>query len=265
MRKLSQLSAAIFLIMGILFPDFAAAQTPEQSGGEIKVIELRNYLTTPGTRDKFAKFMNEIIIPKQESQGGFVLNQFGLRGRDDNYVWMRGFVDMPARSRFLKDFYTSDYWKQHQKETNSMLVDIEYIYLLKPLVIKEEAVDDEAGVAREPLKMTDGIAVINFFKTDKKREQLIDLFAKEYLPVLEKTGITGTQFWISEPVKNEFWLPAIQDPNLLVTITHYKDETDYKLKKEKADQASSKELKKKIRTLVASVETHVVYPLRGKL
>lgn len=222
-----------------------------QTSDGIQVIELRNYLIKPGQRDKFAEFMNRIIIPRQESQGGHVLKQFGLKDGDDNYVWIRGFADMPARSQFLRDFYSSEYWKQNRDETNSMLAGIEYIYLLKPL---------QGTVPRSELKNMSGLAVIDFYKAKRKRDRLIDLFTREYLPVLKRAGVSPPQLWISEMGKNDFWLPAIQDPDLLVVLTYYQSEEEYKSKLRKTDQLG-RAIKARLRDLVTSSETRILYPL----
>lgn len=186
----------------VMLPAVTNCQPFAGANDSIKVIELRNYTIRRDQLSKFVEFMNRIIIPRQESQRGYVLNQFGLKGSDNNYVWMRGFHDMQTRSQFLKDFYSSEYWKQHRQETNSMLVNIEYIYLLRPLLIKDQTVDLEGSVSRDELKQTKDIAVINFYTTNQKRYQLIDLFTHEYLPALRKAGISDVQLWISEMATN---------------------------------------------------------------
>jgi hypothetical protein len=177
---------------------------------------------------------------------------------------MRGFHDMQTRSQFLKDFYSSEYWKQHRKETNSMLKNIEYIYLLRPLVITDRTVDLAGSVSRDEPKQTKGIVVINFYMTNQKRGELIDFFAREYLPILRKAGISDTQLWISEMASNDFWLPAIQDPNLLVVITRYQSEEAFQAKQRKADEQSNRAIKARLKELVASSESQIVYPLRLK-
>jgi hypothetical protein len=263
MKTLNLIAKALIVNMLVL-PAVASSQplkSFEGSDDSIKVIELRNYTIQPGKLSKFVEFMNRIIIPRQESQRGYVLNQFGLKGSDNNYVWMRGFYDMQTRSQFLKDFYSSEYWKQHQQETNRMLTNIEYIYLLRPLLIKDQTVDVEASVSRGELKKTKGIAVINFYTTNQKRGQLIDFLAKEYFPILRKAGISNIQLWISEMARNDFWLPAIQDPNLLVAITRYQDEEDFKTKQRKVDGQLKRTIKARLKELVTSAESQIVYPL----
>lgn len=265
MKEIRQYLTAIILFTGIfLLPKVAMSQPLVASGKSdyrIKVIELRNYALKPGHRNRFVKFMNQIIIPKQESQHGYILSQFGLREGDDNYVWLRGFADMPTRSQFLKDFYSSGYWKQHRDETNSMMTNIDYIYLLKPITIKEKVVDTDASISTDELKKAEGIAVINFYKAKNKRDKLIDFFAKQYLSFLQNAGITDIHLWISEMGENDFWLPVVQDPDLFVTITYYQNEEDYKLKMKKVNEQLSSSVKKELKAILTSSETQIVYPL----
>ena len=263
MKTLNLIIKALILNM-LMMPAVASRQSLNSSGrsdDSIRVVELRNYTIHPGQLSKFVEFMNRIIIPRQDSQRGYVLNQFGLVGSDNNYVWMRGFYDMQTRSQFLNDFYGSEYWKQHQQDTNSMLANIEYIYLLRPLLIKDQTVDLNGSVSRDELKQTQGIAVIDFYTTNHKRNQLIDFFTREYLPILRQAGISDIQLWISEMAKNDFWLPAIQDPNLLVTITRYQDEEDFRTRQRNVEGKLKKPVKARLKQLVISSESQVVYPL----
>lgn len=212
-----------------MLSSFAAnAQVSKSSDETLHVIELRNYTVVKGQRERFQQFMERVIIPKQESQAGYVLQQYNLEGSDTSYVWIRGFHDMTSRSQFLKDFYSSDYWKQHRDETNSMLTNIEYIYLLKPLFVVGTKIDSTSGISRSQWVRKKGIAVIDFYPTRGKRQPLIDLFIKEYLPAQKKSGTEDYQLWISEMGDNDFWLPSIQEPNLLVNIRFFKDDAAFR-------------------------------------
>lgn len=243
-------------LIAVLSSFVAHAQVSKRSDETLHVIELRNYSVVKGQRERFQQFMERVIIPKQESQGGYVLQQYNLDGSDTSYVWIRGFHNMPSRSQFLKDFYSSDYWKQHRDETNSMLTNIEYIYLLKPLFVVGTKIDSTSGISRSQWVLKKGIAVIDFYATGGKRQPLIDLFIKECLPVLKKSGTDDYQLWISEMGNNDFWLPSIQDPNLLVNIRFFKDEVTFR--KVQAMMDSDDALAKKIKDLAPSAWRQVV-------
>jgi hypothetical protein len=73
--------------------------------------ELRQYRTRPGQRDKWVKFMEEVIIPFQVSKGMVILGSFVGQEEDDLYVWIRRFESEQERQRLYEAVYESDYWK----------------------------------------------------------------------------------------------------------------------------------------------------------
>jgi len=112
----------------------------------IKVIELRNYLVRQGRRDEFIKLFEDNFVQSQNILGGYILGQYRVKGADDNFFWVRGFRDMPARYKFLNDFYFgSPDRKQHKSEANSMLLNNDNVYLLKPLNLKDGSNDAESS------------------------------------------------------------------------------------------------------------------------
>ena len=73
--------------------------------------ELRQYRTHPGQRDNWVKFMEEVIIPFQVSQGMVISGSFVGEEEDDLYVWIRRFESEDDRVRLYQDVYESDTWK----------------------------------------------------------------------------------------------------------------------------------------------------------
>ena len=73
--------------------------------------ELRQYRTHPGQRDNWVKFMEEVIIPFQVSQGMVISGSFVGEEEDDLYVWIRRFESEDERVRLYEDVYESDTWK----------------------------------------------------------------------------------------------------------------------------------------------------------
>ncbi len=116
--------------MATVTPTASFSQENEQSQNlnanqNIKIIELRNYLVRQGRRDEFINLFEENFVQSQNILGGYILGQYRVKGADDNFFWIRGFRDMPARYKFLNDFYYgSPAWKQHKSEANSMLLNI---------------------------------------------------------------------------------------------------------------------------------------------
>jgi len=73
--------------------------------------ELREYRTKPGQREKWVRFMEEVIIPFQVSKGMVIVGSFVGQEEDDLYIWMRRFDSEEQRQRLYDAVYQSDEWK----------------------------------------------------------------------------------------------------------------------------------------------------------
>jgi len=73
--------------------------------------ELRQYRTKPGQRERWVKFMEEVIIPFQISKGMVVSGSFVGQEEDDLYIWIRRFESEEERQALYKAVYESDTWK----------------------------------------------------------------------------------------------------------------------------------------------------------
>lgn len=72
--------------------------------------ELREYRCQPGMRDKWIKFMEDVIIPFQSSKGMTIVGSF--KGEeDDHYIWIRRFKNDKDKEKLYKAVYESDEWK----------------------------------------------------------------------------------------------------------------------------------------------------------
>lgn len=75
------------------------------------LFELRQYRTKPGQRERWVKFMDEVIIPYQISKGMVVVGSFVGEAEEDLYVWIRRFDNEAERERLYKEVYENDYWQ----------------------------------------------------------------------------------------------------------------------------------------------------------
>jgi len=232
------------------------------SNKNIKVIELRNYVMKDGMRNRFADFFNEHFIGSQAELGGYVLGQYKPKGEEENFLWIRGFEDMPARSKFLPAFYSGPVWKQYREEANAMLANNDNVHLLKPLLLKDATIDTTTGINSNTFHYGSGIMVIEYYIANHKLDKLIDLFASKYLSILKNAGNETLTLWISELTENDFpRLPVFQDRNLLVTISFYKDEACFISQKKKADASISTELKTEMQDIITTKNTLILYPV----
>lgn len=102
------------------------------------------------------------------------------------------------------------------------------MHLLCPIILQNDSLVPAHSINSSLLIPKTGITVIDFFTANTKLELLKKLFVKSFLPLLQKNGINDYTLWVSEPVLNDFpKLPVFQDKNLLVMITHFKNELDY--------------------------------------
>ncbi len=225
----------------------------------IRVLEFRNYILQPGQRDAFIDYFNQNIVPQQEALGGFILNEFNLEDSADNFVWLRGFQDINARSKCLKDFYSSEYWKSQRARTNSMLMDSYNVHLLRPVVIHDGQVDQVGGVETSEFEKWKGFVVAEFFYTRDKRDELITLFAKDHLKTLASAGIVPT-LWIAETAYNDYpWQHVYQKTDMLLVISHYKDKADFLEKRKIVEADTSSKMRDEMNALIMRMHTEILH------
>jgi len=73
--------------------------------------ELREYRTKPGQRERWVKFMEEVILPFQISKGMVVIGSFIGAEEDDLYIWIRRFDSEEQREALYAAVYQSDEWQ----------------------------------------------------------------------------------------------------------------------------------------------------------
>lgn len=236
--------------------------TVTSPGIDINVIELRNYILRPGTRDAFINYFKQHFIGTQNEMGGYTPAQFKVKNAEDNFFWIRGFNDMQSRSKFLPVFYHGPVWKQYGAGANSMLLNNDNVYLLKRLTYNNGNPEHGKPVNISRLKAGGNIAVVDFYIANSKLDQLISFFSGKYLPVLKNAGIENYSLWISELTENDFpRLPVFQDKNLLVVITFYKDELEFKSKQKIASTSLTEDQKKELQDIVTMKNSLVLYPV----
>lgn len=226
------------------------------------MLELRNYVTRPGQRDKFISYFEMNFIASQNALGGYILGQFRVKGAEDNFFWMRGFNDMASRSRYLPAFYRGPFWKQYRDAANAMLLNNDNVYLLRPLSLSGET--DDVVVSSDEFGKKKGLVVVDYFIANTRLKELIEFFKSSYLPFLKANGTPEATAWVSELAENDFpALPAFQDKNLLVTITSYKDEAEYQRNLRRINADRNRKILMGLREIVTTRTTLVLYPTKN--
>lgn len=93
--------------------------------------ELRQYRINPGQRERWVKFMEEVIIPFQVSKGMVVVGSFIAQEDPDLYVWIRRFESEEEREQLYKAVYESDYWKNVVRPQASEMLDPKNIQVIR--------------------------------------------------------------------------------------------------------------------------------------
>ena len=153
---------------------------------------------------------------------------------------------MQTRLTFLRSFYErGEVWKQFGPSANEMMLDSDNVYLLKPLGRESFAYDEFAKGK--------GIVVVeSFFTRPNHRDELAALLQADRTSHLNGEPIVC----VSEMSENDFpRLPVIQDENLLVRITTFREESDYQLL---LSQAAG--LKARMKELINNQDTLILYP-----
>lgn len=73
--------------------------------------EFRQYTIFPGKRAEWVKYMEQVVIPFQVSQGMVVVGSFVDEEDPDLYYWIRRFKNEKERERLYKRVYESSEWK----------------------------------------------------------------------------------------------------------------------------------------------------------
>ncbi len=76
------------------------------------LFELRSYRLHPGTRDRWVRYMEEVIIPFLVARGFVVVGSFTLPEDPDGYIWLCRFESDEERNRLYAATYESDEWKE---------------------------------------------------------------------------------------------------------------------------------------------------------
>ncbi len=238
----------------------------EKNNHLIKVLELRNYLLKPNTTATFSRYFNEHFVAPMNALGGYTLGQFCINGVNDRFVWLRGFTDMDARLKFLNDFYiNSRVWKAFGPGANDMMINSDNVYLLRPLNNYTSSAEQTDWINSNILKRSKGVTVVDFYICNSTLDKVIDLFNTSYLSFLNTLDIEDITCWVSEMQPNDFpQLPVFQDKNLLVTITTYNDEHEYKIKQEQLNLMPN-ELRNRMLRLITTQSNLILYPCDNAL
>lgn len=74
--------------------------------------EIRRYQTRPGRREEWVRYMEDVVIPYEQSKGMTVTASFIDDEDPDGYVWMRRFDDETHRTTAYAAAHDDPRWRQ---------------------------------------------------------------------------------------------------------------------------------------------------------
>lgn len=231
-------------------------------GEQVQVIELRNYLLRPGKRDSFIMGFEEKILDTLNGHNNYVLGQYRIKGAEDNFLWIRGFHNMPARTAALKSFYSCKYWEKHVWIPQAYVLNYTNVHLLKPLSFNGSSPNNPAAFPCHWFGKPKGITVVDYYyAANGWLDKLIEFMKSKYDPVLRASDVENISYWISELSHNDYPdLPVYQDKNLLVTITFYDHEEAYHQTMKKIQAAMGEETKNELLGIITNKTSTILYP-----
>jgi hypothetical protein len=206
-----------------------AALAPAPAADCCAVVELRQYVTYPGTRDTLIHLFEERFIESQEAVGIRVLGQFRDANDPDHFTWVRGFTGMDARKQALGDFYYGPLWKANRDAANATLYDNDDVLLLRPA-------SPGAGFAYDPLlrpalgaQAPGSIVVAHiYYFAHEVTPGFTAFFERDLMPLFERSGAQVLARMVSEKSRNTFErLPVREDVNAFVWFARFPSRAAY--------------------------------------
>ncbi len=107
---------------------------PHPPLAQATLFDLRDYTTTPNSRDAIIERCESVIFPEQERLGAVLPGRFRDADDPNRFVWLRGMRDLDQRKQVLTDFYTDgEMWKSMRAEVNRWIADSDDVLLLRPI------------------------------------------------------------------------------------------------------------------------------------
>lgn len=201
------------------------------------IVELRQYTTYPGRRDALISLFEREFIEGQEAAGIELIGQFRDANDPHRFVWLRGFLDMPARARSLTAFYTGPVWKAHRDAANATMYDSDNVLLLHPA--RDGAGFAVAGArhlrpgsvpasAPGATRASGFVVVTTYYFARPVTPDFVRWFDEALAPRFAASGATMLAELVSDHSENTFpRLPVREGENVFVWLAQFDDRGAY--------------------------------------
>jgi hypothetical protein len=225
---------------------------------KIQVLELRNYVLREGGRDKFIDSFKVYIEDSQNAKGAYVLGLYRVKSAENNFFWLRGYENMPARKKAMEDFYSSNYWSGIVRIAREFVINFHNVHLLKPYDINTG--DSTLGFDAKWFDKPKGVAVIDVYTGNGTRADVIGYVKNTYHNLLISAGVKDISYWIAEDKPNNYpQHPVFQDSNSLVSISFFKNENEYRKVRKKLAEKMGADMRNEMRRIFTLYNNVVLY------
>ena len=98
------------------------------------IIDLRDYTTAAGARDKLIERCEGLLFDEQERLGATFIGSFRDAENPVRFVFLRGMRDLGTRRRVMTAFYSDgEMWRSNRDQVNSWIVDSDNVLLVRPI------------------------------------------------------------------------------------------------------------------------------------
>jgi hypothetical protein len=205
------------------------------------IVELRRYTLHPGRRDELIELFDREFVETQEAVGIQVIGQFYDLDDPDQFVWLRGFNEMPAREGSLRAFYGGPIWKIHRDATNATMIDSDNVLLLR-LVHPTSGFSLKKGnrPPRAGRKVRDGFVAVTIYYFNKPvTSDFINYFENTIHPELMEADISVLAYFVTEDSPNTFpQLPVREGEFVFVWFAGFPDQEAYERQLAKLEGSS---------------------------
>jgi hypothetical protein len=194
------------------------------------ILELRRYTLHPGRRDELIELFEREFVETQESVGIQVIGQFYDLDDPDQFVWLRGFNDMPAREGSLHAFYGGPVWKKYRDTANATMIDSDNVLLLR--LVHPTSGFSLTNIKRPPrgsstLRAGFVAATIYYFNKPATLD-FINYFENTIHPELMEADVCVLGYFVTEDSPNTYpQLPVREGEYVFVWFAGFQDQEAY--------------------------------------
>ncbi|WP_414470907.1 NIPSNAP family protein [Microvirga sp. M2] len=179
---------------------------PKANAPGPSIVELRRYRLHPGKRETLIDLFDREFVETQEAVGMRVIGQFRDLDAPNDFVWLRGFSDMPSRAAALQTFYTGPVWAAHRDVANGTMINSDNVLLLRPAAPQAgfAAPAEERLHVAGPQGQPGLIVATICYLAPRTDEAFATFFGESLQPILRRASATVLAAFVTERSPNTF-------------------------------------------------------------